>query len=189
MGRQRHTSHILTTVDSGGFLLRRMFLQLNSGSNPLRSFGGVAYRVAYRVAWTVARHMFNVFQSAQVLFNVGIMIIHNGQSLSQISKGSVCFVILCLVWAIAGAPTGQIPTLEKLCWLANFAIWVNVLMLIITTAVIFHSNLNYGSAGQQRCPQGPVVTTANSPDSFTFAGQLVGLVQARLLVRWSDAFR
>ncbi|KAL8974249.1 MAG: hypothetical protein Q9197_001502 [Variospora fuerteventurae] len=159
----------------GGFLLWRMFLQLDSDRYPLRSFGDIAYRVAGKVA----RHTMNVFQSVQLLFNVGIIIIQNGQGLSQISKGSVCFVVLCFVWAIAGAIIGQIRTLQRLGWLAHFAIWINVLTLIITTAVIFHSDPNYDAAlANNDAPKGPKVTTAGPPAGVAFEGQVVGLMQA-----------
>ncbi|KAI4251757.1 MAG: hypothetical protein L6R42_008242 [Xanthoria sp. 1 TBL-2021] len=83
----------------GGALLWRMFLQLDSDRYPLRCYGDIAYRVA----GSIARHTVNIVQSVQLLFNVGIIIIQNGQGLSQISKGSVCFIVLCFVWAIAGA--------------------------------------------------------------------------------------
>ncbi|KAL9011035.1 MAG: hypothetical protein Q9173_004091 [Seirophora scorigena] len=159
----------------GGFLLWRMFLQLDSDRYPLRSFGDIAYRVAGKVA----RQTMNVFQSVQLLFNVGIIIIQNGQGLSQISNGSVCFIVLCFVWAIAGAIIGQIRTLQRLGWLAHFAIWINVLILIITTAVIFHSDPNYDAAlANNNAPQGPKVTTAGPPAGVAFEGQVVGLMQA-----------
>lgn len=112
-----------------------MFLQLDSDRYPLRSFGDIAYRVA----GALARHIMNVIQAVQLLFMVGLIIIGNGQSLAQISKGSVCFVVLCFVWAIAGAIIGQIRTLQRLSILSHVAIWLNVLVLIITTAVVFHS--------------------------------------------------
>lgn len=152
-----------------------MFLQLDSDRYPLRSFGDIAYRVAGKLA----RHTMNIFQSVQLLFNVGIIIIQNGQGLSQISKGSVCFIVLCLVWAIAGAIIGQIRTLQRLGWLAHFAIWLNVLILIITTAIIFHSDPNYDAAlANNNAPKGPKVTTAGPPDGVAFDGQVVGLMQA-----------
>ncbi|KAL8990952.1 MAG: hypothetical protein Q9177_000508 [Variospora cf. flavescens] len=159
----------------GGFLLWRMFLQLDSDRYPLRSFGDIAYRVAGKVACQTM----NVFQSVQLLFNVGIIIIQNGQGLSQISKGSVCFIVLCFVWAIAGAIIGQIRTLQRLGWLAHFAIWINVLTLIITTAVVFHSDPNYDAAlANNNAPKGPKVTTAGPPAGVAFEGQVVGLMQA-----------
>lgn len=182
-------------IPSGGFLLWRMFLQLDSDRYPLRSFGDIAYRVA----GTIARHTINILQTVQLLFAVGVLIILNGQSLSQISKGSVCFVILCFVWAIAGAVIGQIRTLQKLGWLANFAIWLNVLILIITTAVIFHSDPKYvihsgiasipcqspadtpsydAALANNNAPKGPITTTAGPPSGVAFQGQVVGLMQA-----------
>lgn len=152
-----------------------MFLQLDSDRYPLRSFGDIAYRVAGRTA----RHTMNIVQSVQLLFNVGIIIIQNGQGLAQISKGAVCFIVLCFVWAIAGAVIGQIRTLARLGWLAHLAIWLNVLILIITTAVVFHSDPNYDAAlANNDVPKGPKVTTAGPPDSVDFEGQVVGLMQA-----------
>ncbi|KAL8696837.1 MAG: hypothetical protein Q9201_007452 [Fulgogasparrea decipioides] len=159
----------------GGFLLWRMFLQLDSDRYPLRNYGDIAYRVA----GAIARHTVNIVQSIQLLFNVGIIIVSNGQSLSQISKGSVCFVVLCFVWAVAGGVLGQIRTLRRLGWLANMAIWLNVLVLIITTAVIFHSDPNYDAAlANNNAPKGPIVTTAGPPEGVGFQGQVVGLMQA-----------
>lgn len=93
-------------------MLWRMFLQLDSDRYPLRSFGDIAFRVTGKFT----RHVMNIVQSVQLLFNVGIIIIQNGQGLAQISKGSVCFIILCFVWAIAGAVIGQIRTLQNLGW-------------------------------------------------------------------------
>ena len=86
----------------GGFLLWRMFLGLDSDRYPLKSYGDVAFRV-YGGA---ARHVVNVLQSVQLLFNVGILVVLNGLSLEEIVTGSPsgeqCFIILVFVWAIAG---------------------------------------------------------------------------------------
>ncbi|KAL8666944.1 MAG: hypothetical protein Q9168_007387 [Polycauliona sp. 1 TL-2023] len=159
----------------GGVLLWKMFLQLDSDRYPLRCYGDIAYRVA----GSVARHIVNIVQSIQLLFLVGIIIIQNGQGLSQISKGSVCFIILCFVWAIAGAFLGQIRTLRRLGWLAHAAIWLNVLILIVTTAVVFHSDPNYDAAlANNDAEKGPKVTTAGPPEGVGFEGQVVGLMQA-----------
>ncbi|KAL8850216.1 MAG: hypothetical protein Q9221_004815 [Calogaya cf. arnoldii] len=148
---------------------------LDSDRYPLRCYGDIAYRVA----GSIARHTVNIFQSVQLLFNVGISIIQNGQGLAQISKGSVCFIILCFVWAIAGAVLGQIRTLRRLGWLAHAAIWLNVLTLIITTAVVFHSDPNYDAAlANNNAAKGPKVTTADPPEGVGFEGQVVGLMQA-----------
>ena len=78
----------------GGFLLWRIFLGMDSDRYPLKTYGDVAFRIY----GTFCRHLVNGLQSVQLLFNVGIIIIANGQSLAQISKDGACFIILCFVW-------------------------------------------------------------------------------------------
>ena len=78
----------------GGFLLWKIFLGMDSDRYPLKTYGDIAFRVY----GTLCRHLVNGLQSIQLLFNVGIIIISNGQSLAQISKDGACFIILCFVW-------------------------------------------------------------------------------------------
>ena len=167
---------------SGGYLLWKMFLGLDSDRYPLKTYGDIAFRVY----GTIARHSINLLQSIQLLFNVGIIVISNGQSLSQIAaqgpdktQNGACFIILCFVWAIAGALFGQIRTLAKLGWLANAAIWMNVFIIIFSMAIVAHTNPNYVAAeAQYNITAAPVVTTAGPPAGVAFEGQLVGLMQA-----------
>ncbi len=84
---------VLTDI-SGGFLLWKIFLAMDSDRYPLKSYGDIAFRVF----GSGARHGVNVLQSVQLLFNVGIIIIVNGQSLAQVSSNGACFIILCFVW-------------------------------------------------------------------------------------------
>ena len=152
-----------------------MFLGLDSDRYPLRTYGDIAFRVYGKVA----RHSINVIQSIQLLFNVGIIIIANGQSLSQIAKNSVCFIILCFVWAIAGMILGQIRTLQKLGWLANAAIWMNLIVIFFTMGIVAHSPPNYEAGiASNFVTQGPVQTSAGPPAGIDFSGQIVGLMQA-----------
>ena len=85
----------------GGFCLWKTYLGLDSDRYPLNSYGDMAFRLYGN--W--ARHIVNFLQSFQLLFNVAIIIVVNGQSLEEIVVGSnhyVCYVILLFVWAIAG---------------------------------------------------------------------------------------
>ena len=174
---------------SGGFLLWRIFLGLDSYEFPLRTYGDLAFRLY----GTTMRHMINILQSIQLIFNVGIIIIGNGQALSQISQFRLCYAICCLIWAIAGFFVGQVRTLQKYGWLANCAIWLNVLIMIFTMAVVAHSDPNYdaigGSAGtalggasvtpDANGNNPPIATYAGMPPSTVgFTGALVGLMQA-----------
>ena len=86
----------------GGFCLWKTFLGLDSDRYPLNSYGDMAFRVFGN--W--ARHLVNFLQSIQLLLNVAIIIVVNGNSLDEIVAGSgrasVCYIILIFVWALAG---------------------------------------------------------------------------------------
>lgn len=152
-----------------------MFLHLDSDRYPLKTYGDVAFRL-YGF-W--ARHTVNVLQSIQLLCNVGVIIIGNGQALSQVAKDRVCFVVLCVIWTVCGAFLGQIRTLQKFGWVANAAIWMNLLVIFITMGVVAHSPPNYVAAlASNTVDRGPVITTAGAPPGAPFQSQVVGLMQA-----------
>ena len=152
-----------------------MFLGLDSDRYPLKTYSDVAYRLV----GTIARQTINIVQSVQLIFNVGIIIISNGQGLAQVSKNGACFIILCFVWALAGMILGQIRTLARLGWLANAAIWMNVFVMIATMAIVANTEPNYAAAlANNFADKGPVVTTAGPGDGVAFDGQVVGLMQA-----------
>lgn len=83
-------------------MLWEMFLGLDSDRYPVRTYADLIFRIY----GSVARSLVSVLQSTQLLFNVGIIMLINGLSLEQIITGSgrtaVCFIVLCLVWALAG---------------------------------------------------------------------------------------
>lgn len=56
--------------------------------------------------------MCNILQSLQLIFNVGIIILGNGQGLSQIAKFRVCFSVCMVIWTVAGMILGQVKTLQ-----------------------------------------------------------------------------
>lgn len=175
-----------------GYLLWRMFLGLDSYQFPLRSFGDLAYRIY----GPYARYGVNFLQSVQLLCNVGVLVIQNGQSLSQIAKFRLCYAICCLIWAIVGFGVGQVRTLKNYGWLANSAIWINVLTIFITMGVAANSAPNYTAAISQsagasiagingtlvaQLPDGsypPVQTSGGLPNSSDFTAAVTGLMQA-----------
>lgn len=93
-------------------------------------------------------------------------------------KGRLCFIVGCFIWAVAGAIAGQIRTLRNLGWLANFAIWLNVFIIIATMAVVAHTPPDFVVAAQQNIPKGPIVHSAGVPAGIPFNGQVVGLMHA-----------
>lgn len=118
-----------------GFLLWEPFMGLDSYEYPIRSYVDIGYRLYGR--WI--RHLFNILQSIQLLLNVGLIVISNGEALSQVAKFKLCFVVCCLIWAIVGFLVGQVRTLQKFGWLANAAVWINLICMFITMGGAAHS--------------------------------------------------
>jgi len=86
-----------------------VFLHVDSYEFAARNYGDLAFRIWGR--WF--RHVFNVLQVIQLTLSVGLIVISNGQSISQVSKFRLCYIVCCLIWALAGFVVGQIRTLNK----------------------------------------------------------------------------
>jgi hypothetical protein len=102
-------------IADSGFQIWKIFLALDSDKYPIKNFGDSFFRVYGRIA----RHAVN------------ILILSNGQAISQVSKGKICFVACLVIFMAAGMVVGQIRTLQRFGWLANFAVWINVLIIFI----------------------------------------------------------
>ncbi|KAH7311499.1 putative amino acid transporter [Stachybotrys elegans] len=173
-----------------GYLLWDMFLGLDSYEYPIRSYGDLGYRLY----GPLMRHLFNFLQAAQLLLNVGLIVISNGEALSQAVKFQLCFAICCLIWAVVGFGIGQVRTLQKFGWLANAAVWLNLICMFITMGGASHSPPNYTGASQAAgasigdgssvAPDPhtgvypPVMTTGGLPPSPVFYGSVSGAMQA-----------
>jgi hypothetical protein len=48
------------------------------------------------------------------------------------NNGYLCFVVAELIFMLAGFFLGQIRTLQRLSFLSNIAIWLNVIVIIMT---------------------------------------------------------
>ena len=111
-----------------GYQLWRIFLQLDSDRYPMKDFGDFGFRIFGN--WF--RHIINIIQSFQFFFNVALIIITSGQSISQMSTGNLCFIVCVLVSAIAGCIIGQIRTLARFGWLASLAVFFNLFVMFST---------------------------------------------------------
>ncbi|KAH8807775.1 amino acid transporter-like protein [Xylogone sp. PMI_703] len=158
-----------------GYQIWVMFIHLDSDRYPLKTYSDVAYRVFG--PW--ARHATNLLQSLQLFFNVGLLTLANGQSLSQLSSGKLCFVVCTLVFVIAGFLVGQIRALRTFSWLANFSVWFNVIILAVIMGSAAHSPPNYRAAAAQNSVRpGPVITSAGVPPGTPFENRVIGVMQA-----------
>lgn len=115
-----------------GWLMWKSYLGLDSDRYPVKGYGDLFFRTF----GSLARHLINVAQSIQLLLFVAVLILSNGQSISQISQGpqggaGLCFVVCLLVFMAAGFFLGQIRTLQRFAWIANVSVYLNVLIIFI----------------------------------------------------------
>ncbi|KAL5119101.1 hypothetical protein ACEQ8H_003025 [Pleosporales sp. CAS-2024a] len=171
-----------------GTLLWHCFMHLDSYEYPVHSYSDLAFRIFGKEA----RYFTLVFQAIQLLLNVSVILISNGEALSQASQFRLCYAVCVVVWAIAGFLFGQIRTLQKFGFLANFAIWINLLIMFITMGAAAHTAPLYSaytaSAGYSVNPDlvkpnaagvfPPVSHSAGLPDTGNFAGSVNGLMNA-----------
>jgi hypothetical protein len=101
-------------------------MYLDSDRFPMKTYADAFFRVFG--SW--ARHIVNILQAIQLLLTVAVLILGNGQSISLISQGRLCFIVCLIIFMAAGMVVGQIRTLQRFGWLANFAVYINVLILI-----------------------------------------------------------
>ena len=163
---------------------------LDSYEFPIRHYGDIAFRTLGRTA----RHGFNILQSIQLLCNVGIIMVSNGEALSEATHFGLCYAICVLIWCLAGFFFGQIRTLQKLGWLANLAVWINLLIMFLTMGFAAHSDpyfeagasaaggsIGDGSSVTQDPATGqypPVRHSGGLPDQGDFVAAINGLMQA-----------
>ncbi|KAJ5197733.1 amino acid transporter [Penicillium cinerascens] len=170
-----------------GYLLWDCFMELDSFQFPVQAYGDLAFRIYG--PW--CHYFVNILQAVQLLCNVAVIIISNGEALSQAAKFKLCYAICCLVWALAGFFLGQIRTLQKFGWLPNLAVFINLVIMFITMGAAAHSDPLYSasasSAGYSIDPKlvtpvdgvyPPVQHSGGIPNAGNFGGAVNGMMQA-----------
>lgn len=162
---------------------------LDSFHYPIRHFGDLGFRLFGN--WM--RYLINILQSIQLILNVGLIVISNGEALSEVAKFKLCFIVCCLIWAIVGFLVGQIRTLQKFGWIANLAVWLNLICMFISMGGAAQNGPNYSAVGSasgavingglsvtQNADGSwpPVQTSGGLPHSDNFAGTISGAMQA-----------
>jgi hypothetical protein len=80
-------------------------IDLDSYEYPVRTYSDLAFRIY----GSAARYLVLAFQAVQMLLNVAVILISNGESLSQVSRFRLCYAVCVVVWAIAGFLIGKHP--------------------------------------------------------------------------------
>lgn len=163
-----------------GLQLWKIFVGLDSTRFPMRNYGDLAFRIYGN--W--ARIGVNVLQSFQFFLNVTLLIVSNGQGLAQMAVGAngngfLCFIAAEVIFMVIGFILGQIRTLQRLSYLANIAVWLNIIVIIMTMAVVHEYPPNYeASFTSYGTPKGPVKTTGYWPESSTLDDKVNAMMNA-----------
>lgn len=140
-----------------GGLLWWLYIKLDSDRFPVKSYSDVTERCAgkpmrFLVTWLVFIHM---------IVNVATTSLSAAQSLYQLASGRICFVVAIIVWIIVGCILNQIRTLKRYSWLASAAIWLNILVILLSVGFVAHSPPNYAAAkASYGIPAGPTIKQA-----------------------------
>jgi len=109
-----------------GQIIWRLYCDYDSAKYPVTCYADLGERTFGR--WV--RHVFNGFQSAQLLFNVALLIIGNGQTLVSIIGFKFCYLALNIFFMLVGITGGQIRSLRNFSWFANLNIWLNIIVMV-----------------------------------------------------------
>ncbi|KAI9701652.1 MAG: hypothetical protein M1820_006423 [Bogoriella megaspora] len=182
-----------------GYLIWQCFMNLDSYEFPCRNYGDLGLRIF----GPVFRHLINVMQALALLLILGQVTIQNGMAISQVSKFRLCYAVCIILFVIAGFLIGQIRTLRNYGWLANAAVFLNLLVIFISMGVMAHSPPNFaisklGSSGSAVNPDlitpddngvyPPIVHFSGLPDPDSLVGSLNGLMSGVLAYGGAQLF-
>ena len=86
-------------------------------------------------------------------------------------------VVAEAITSILGLTLGQIRTLQRLGFLANAAVWLNVFVIIMTMVVVHKYPPNYAAAEiANHVSQGPILTSANWPAGLGLSDYMAGVM-------------
>ncbi|KIK59098.1 hypothetical protein GYMLUDRAFT_44836 [Collybiopsis luxurians FD-317 M1] len=126
-----------------GLQLWRLFCRLDSHEFPIKTYGDLAERCLGKEF----KHLCTALQSLQLIINVGVICLSNGQSLEQLAANhDFCFSIEVLIWALVGMFLGQIRSLQKYGFFANSAVWLNLTIIFTSMGFVAHSPPNFAAA-------------------------------------------
>ncbi|KAF5373086.1 hypothetical protein D9758_001467 [Tetrapyrgos nigripes] len=126
-----------------GLILARLFCNLDSDVYPVRTYGDLGYIVL----GPVFKRICDILQTLQLIINVGLICLSNAQAVEQIAANNkFCFSVAVLIWTLAGMVVGQIRSLKAYGWLANSAVWLNLIVIFTSMGFVAHSPPNFASA-------------------------------------------
>ncbi|KAK8084681.1 hypothetical protein PG997_005952 [Apiospora hydei] len=159
-----------------GLILWRLFIQLDSDRYPMRNYADIFHRVF----GPGMKHFVNITQAVQLIAVLGFVILLNGQGIAQMAYGpdgsypGICFIACLVIFTVAGFVIGQVRTLQRYSWLANLAVFINILVVFIVMGLAANYGPNYSTVMATFGPEwepGPIMTFAGTPpDGFATGG-------------------
>ncbi|KLT42146.1 hypothetical protein CC85DRAFT_319078 [Cutaneotrichosporon oleaginosum] len=113
---------------AGGQMLWRVYMNVDSEEFPVRSYADLGERTY----GPPGKFLLNTLQALQLLFNVGMFIVMQGQALAQIIDFKFCYIALNVFFALAGMLITQIRTIRNMAWLSNINVFVNLSIMFVT---------------------------------------------------------
>ncbi|GMK56337.1 hypothetical protein CspeluHIS016_0301770 [Cutaneotrichosporon spelunceum] len=115
---------------ASGQILWRMYMTLDSERYPVKCYADLGERTY----GPTVRHVFNVLQSLQLVFNTSMLIIMSGQGLAEIIDFKFCYLALNVFFALLGAVLSQIKTIRGLGMFTVIGTVTNLLVMALTMA-------------------------------------------------------
>ena len=116
-------------------------MSLDSSRYPMLSYGDLFLRVY----GPKTRHFINITQSIQQFCTVMVLILGSGQVISQLAGPGLCFIVCMLIVTIVGIICGSVRTLQKMSFLCNFSVWLNIVSFIIIMAASAKYGIDYST--------------------------------------------
>ncbi|KIW37740.1 uncharacterized protein PV06_09736 [Exophiala oligosperma] len=108
-------------------MIWHVFLGLDSSRFPVLSFGDPFFRLF----GPKTRNVINVMQAFQMFCTVAVIVQGNAQIMSQVNGGHVCYIAIAIISVIIGIASCGLRALKEVGFLANFAVWINIVSFII----------------------------------------------------------
>lgn len=108
-------------------MIWKVFLGLDSSRFPILSFGDPFFRLF----GPKARTFINIMQAFQMFCTVAVILQSNSQIISQVNGGNLCYIVIGIISVVIGIVTCALRSLKQIGFLANFAVWINIVSFII----------------------------------------------------------
>ena len=108
-------------------MLWKCFCSLDSSRFPILSYGDLFLRVF----GPKTRHFINITQSIMQFCTVMVLILGQGMVISQLAGPQLCFIVCMIIIMCVGIVFGSIRSLQRLGWICNLSVWLNIVTFVI----------------------------------------------------------